>query len=140
MKPIPIDDLPEHLRKQAEKQIYKPVTTTFRETNTDTPPSENDAPERELQRQAEMYFSRLRDAGRIIDYFHLKDARGERAGLPDILVFVPYNGILFFELKSAKGKLRPAQKKFKERAEMLDSDVFIVRSMEHIIEITRERL
>ena len=133
MKHFSISDLPEHMRDQARKQLnpdYRPNV----KVESKVEPCED---ERELQKQANAYFSKLRDAGRIIDYFHLKNAKGERAGLPDILVFLSDNRILYFELKSKKGKLRPEQKRFIERAKNMNTEVHVLRDIESIIKVTK---
>ena len=136
MRPIPIDMLPEHLRRQVEEKIYKPVEPRKTESNSKVGVEQ----ESELQREAERYLARLRDVGKIIDYFHLRKAKGEREGLPDLLIFLPDNKIVYIELKSRKGKLRPKQKRFIERAERLNTEVNIARDIETVIKIMREQL
>ncbi len=96
--------------------------------------------ESDLQRNTNAYLARLRDAGRIVDYFHLKDARGERAGLPDVLIFCPNNKIIYIELKTSKGKLRPEQKKFRDRCNMLSAIYNVCRTMPEVINVIKTEL
>ena len=42
-------------------------------------------------------------------WFHDSDSRRNKAGLPDIIAAHPDRGILFAELKTQKGRLRPEQ-------------------------------
>lgn len=99
--------------------------------------SDSDIPyekESDLQREAESYLRKLMDCGRIIDYFHMRKAKGNKKGLPDLLVFISFNKILYIELKrSCKEKLRPDQKKFIDRAASLYTEVFVCWTMEDVI-------
>ena len=46
-------------------------------------------------------------------YFHDNDSRRNKAGLPDLLLVHPETGrVIFAELKSDTGKLRPEQKQW----------------------------
>ncbi|MDD5374453.1 VRR-NUC domain-containing protein [Acidithiobacillus sp.] len=52
-------------------------------------------------------------------------------GLPDIVCVIPPSGhFLGLEVKSAKGKLRPAQKEFAERIRSIGGSYVVVRTLE----------
>ncbi len=56
-------------------------------------------------------------------------------GLPDIVCIVPPNGrFLGLEVKSAKGKLRPAQKEFMERIRSCGGYYVVVRTLQQAME------
>ena len=55
-----------------------------------------------LQQQTEQLLRALQSAGKILDYYHRPDrkpAKGERAGLPDLLIAVRDGLVLGLELK-----------------------------------------
>ncbi|HET7486857.1 MAG TPA: VRR-NUC domain-containing protein [Acidimicrobiales bacterium] len=62
------------------------------------------------ERDFQGYVTDLADVGRWL-WFHDHDARRNRAGLPDIIA-VRAPRLVFLELKSMKGALRPAQEEW----------------------------
>jgi hypothetical protein len=58
-----------------------------------------------------LFLQQVRDLARLLGWlqFHVHDARRSPAGFPD-LVLVKSPSVLFIELKSSSGRLRPAQR------------------------------
>lgn len=57
------------------------------------------------------------------------------AGLPDIIIVIPPGGrLLGMEVKSEKGKLRPDQIAFREKAEQCGARYVVVRSLKDAME------
>ena len=68
--------------------------------------------------------------------------RSCRAGTADYMVWFEkwdwaesFTFLIFIELKGDKGKQRPSQKEFQERAEAHGAEYFIVKSLEQLQEI-----
>ena len=120
-------DLPPHYQQQIANQ--------FRERRAAPKPVEKES---ELQREANQYLAQLRDSCRIIDYQHMRKAKGNRKGIPDLLIFMPKNKIIYIELKSRKGKLTKEQKQFKERCEMLETKFNLCQNIEEVITAVTE--
>ena len=59
-------------------------------------------------------------------WWHDNDSRRNKAGLPDLIV-VGQRGVLFRELKSAKGTLRPEQRDWLSRLQQAGADADIWR-------------
>jgi len=55
------------------------------------------------------------------------------AGTPDILVMLTQGQVVWFEVKTAKGKLQPSQVAWHERARGMGHAVFIVRSQQEAL-------
>lgn len=69
-------------------------------------------------------------------------ARGVKAGLPDILVFVPRDGggasvVIGIELKTPVGRLSTAQKETHEQMTAAGARCRVARSLEHVEDILR---
>ena len=94
--------------------------------------------ESELQKECNAYFTVLRNSARIVDFFHMRKAKGNSKGLPDLLVFLPDSKILFIELKTKKGKLTKEQLKFQARCKMLNCNFHVCRNMKKVIEIIKQ--
>jgi hypothetical protein len=63
------------------------------------------------------------------------------AGLPDIIVIVPSNGrVLGLEVKSQKGKQRPAQREFQSKLETVGGSYRLVRNLEQAMAAVAEAL
>lgn len=61
-------------------------------------------------------------------------------GTPDVLVMLPGGKALWIELKTEKGKLRPAQEQWHGMARGLEHPVHVVREPQDAINIVREAL
>ena len=61
-----------------------------------------------------------------LHYFHDNDSRRNRAGFPD-LVIVGQHGVLFRELKTDKGRLRPEQATWLSRLQQAGADADVWR-------------
>jgi len=57
--------------------------------------------------------------------------QGVRAGIPDICI-IKGGKSYFIELKSAKGRMSPAQEHIKEMLEMVGSPVLVCRSLDEV--------
>lgn len=55
---------------------------------------------------------------------------GVRAGEPDLILRLPEGAYWNLELKTDRGRLSPAQKKFREDCERLGHKYFIIKSVE----------
>lgn len=66
-----------------------------------------------------------------LHYFHDNDSRRNRAGFPD-MVICGQHGVIFRELKSATGRIRPEQATWLSRLQLAgaDADVWRPRDME----------
>lgn len=63
--------------------------------------------------------------------------RGCKAGIPDILTI--YQGrVLFLEVKTPKGRLRPSQKKLIPEIEQAGAGVVVVRSVDDVFHVLKE--
>ena len=62
---------------------------------------------------------------------------GMTPGWPDIDVLLPGGRTVFLEVKNAKGKLSPFQRAMHIRIAELGHHVFVVRSVEHALEVVR---
>ena len=91
--------------------------------------------EKDLMFDCNIYFNRLKDMGRILDFVHINDSRGEKPDIPDYLILLPHNKIIFIECKSAKGKLSKGQKEWIKRAAGMDIEIHVCKSMESVIEV-----
>lgn len=60
--------------------------------------------------------------------------RSGRRGSSDIIVWLP-NRCIFFEVKTATGKLSPDQKEFAETIGKLGYEYYVVRSVDEVIKI-----
>ncbi|RMD95095.1 MAG: VRR-NUC domain-containing protein [Alphaproteobacteria bacterium] len=65
-------------------------------------------------------------------------ALGVAAGWPDLVVVVPGRPPWFFEVKTRRGRLSPAQAEMHERLRALGCRVATVRSADEAIEVVRE--
>jgi hypothetical protein len=60
-------------------------------------------------------------------------------GLPDIIaVYPPYGRIVGLEVKSAKGRLRPAQELFRDKLLAGGGVYHVVRSVEDVVNVLME--
>lgn len=59
-------------------------------------------------------------------------------GTPDLLIICPNGGVLWFEIKTATGRLRKDQEQFHRVLRSLNHKVYVVRSAEQAIEICKE--
>lgn len=80
-----------------------------------------------------------------LSYFHTPNAAkrskfqsmllnklGVRAGVPDLIVFLPNNRVLFIELKASQGRLSEKQKMFHVELTQLGYAVDIIRSLDEL--------
>lgn len=65
---------------------------------------------------------------------------GVYAGIPDRLVLLPWGQIWFVELKAAKGRVRPTQKVWHDRAARIGVPVAILDSIEAVDAWMQDRL
>ena len=129
-----INSFPEHYQKQIINKTKEPIKSV----EVEKPRNDIDKPEKELQRECNAYLRALKDRQEILDFFHLKEARGNKIGLPDLLIFFENSKILFIELKTAKGKLTKEQKEFEKRCKQFSSDFYVCRDMKTVIEIVKK--
>jgi hypothetical protein len=59
-------------------------------------------------------------------------------GTPDLLIICPNGEVLWFEIKTATGRLRKDQEQFHRVLRSLNHKVYVVRSPERAIEICKE--
>jgi len=57
--------------------------------------------------------------------YHVQDSRGSSAGFPDLVIVG--SGIIFAELKSARGRIRPEQLDWMDRLEQAGATWFLWR-------------
>lgn len=72
-----------------------------------------------------------------LHYFHDNDSRRNRAGFPD-LVIVGNHGVLYRELKAAKGRVRPEQATWLSRLQLAGADADVWRPADMTRRIPRE--
>ena len=90
-------------------------------------------PEKELQAIVEQYLE-----AKGYPYLHIRKAKGNRKGWPDLTVLCPDGKTLYVELKVKGGRLAKEQKKFIIDAERLGHEVKICTSIESVIEAIRK--
>ena len=130
-----ITDLPECYQKQI---IQKTAKQRVKSEIVKNPCVDIDKPERELQKEVNAYLRALKDRQEIMDYFHMEKAKGNKIGLPDVLVFLRNSKIIFIELKTAKGKLTKEQKEFEKRCKQFESKFFVCRNIQSVIEVLKQ--
>ena len=59
--------------------------------------------------------------------YHTRDSRKSAAGFPDLVLVHPQRGIVYAELKSDSGKLRPEQEEWIELLTAAGARVFVWR-------------
>lgn len=59
--------------------------------------------------------------------FHDSDSRRNPAGLPDLVCVHPDHGLLFLELKTVKGRIRPAQQQWIDLLTRAGQRAYVVR-------------
>ena len=63
-----------------------------------------------------------------------KRAASFTAGIPDLIVFGPFNRFAFVELKTKRGRLQVSQKRFQDRARNAGVPCLVWRSVEDAVE------
>jgi len=97
----------------------------------DAPPDEG----RESKLQAKIE-SWARERG--YPFFHDRSRRKNKAGWPDLTICLTGGIVLFLELKSAKGILRPEQKHIRQQMLYLGHHHFVVKSYKGFLSIIRD--
>lgn len=70
--------------------------------------------ERDLQEQTRALLKILYAQGEVVVFFHAHDSQHSQPGYPDWTIGLKGGRVLWIELKSANGKLSPAQEKWAE--------------------------
>ena len=58
---------------------------------------------------------------------HETDSRRSNPGLPDLICAHPNHGVVFIELKSERGYLRPAQREWRDALTMAGANYYVFR-------------
>ena len=88
--------------------------------------------ESDLQAKIERY---CRDHG--FYFFHDRSREQNAKGFPDLVIAMPAGRVLWLELKSAKGRLRPEQKQVRLMLLALGQEWYEVRSYRQFVEIVQ---
>jgi len=59
--------------------------------------------------------------------YHVYDSRRSVPGFPDIVAVHPVHGVVFLELKTVKGRVRPEQKRWVDMLNTAGQRAYIVR-------------
>lgn len=65
--------------------------------------------------------------------WHDNDSRRNNAGLPDLICAHPVHGVVFVELKSERGYLRPAQKEWRDVLVMGGARYYVFRPRDRFV-------
>lgn len=99
-----------------------------------TPPQSTETPDKgkesRLQAKIEQW---CRD--KAYPFFHDRSRKKNVAGWPDLTIVMPGSVVLFLELKSVKGVLRPEQAKIRQRMVFLKHNHHIVKSYRGFLKI-----
>jgi hypothetical protein len=71
--------------------------------------------------------------------FHDRSKKKNKAGWPDLFIFMPESKLILIELKSAAGKLRKEQKDLKLQLNWLGHEVYVVKSFKRFLEVVGNR-
>ena len=71
-------------------------------------------------------------------FFHDRSRECNAKGFPDLVIAMPAGRVVWLELKSARGKLRPEQKQVRLMLLALGHEWYLCRSFKHFIEIVQE--
>ena len=123
MPRLTVTDLPEHYRAQVLGQSR---STALGNANCKLQVADCGEDERELQREVEAFLAKR---GCVLFHLNGETARGNLAGLPDLLVWAPGGRHLLIELKSRKGALRPEQVALHRRLRENGHAVLVARSV-----------
>ena len=89
--------------------------------------------ESRLQAKIEQW---CRDKG--LPYFHDRSRGKNKAGWPDLTICLPKGIVLFLELKSAKGVMRPEQKHIRQQMVFLGHHHFVVKSYKGFLWVLKD--
>lgn len=64
---------------------------------------------------------------------HEEDSRRSKPGLPDLICAHPVHGVVFIELKSESGYLKPSQKEWREVLTMCGARYFVFRPRDRFV-------
>lgn len=71
-------------------------------------------------------------------YFHDRSRKKNTPGWPDLTIIMPKGIVLFLELKSAKGVMRPDQQHIRQQMVFLGHHHYIVKSYKSFLKIILE--
>ena len=102
--------------------------------NAQTESEPYECKESELQRTTDAYLT-----AKGYPFLHIRKAKGNRKGWPDLTILLPNGKTLYVELKVKGGRLTKEQKKFIIDADSLGHQVKICTSIESVIEAIRDK-
>ena len=87
----------------------------------------------QLQRCVENYLQ-----AKNLPYLHIRKAKGNKAGWPDLTILMPNGKTVYIELKVKGGRTTHEQREFIKQARIYGHNVHICQNIEQVIKIVKE--